>query len=223
MQTLNMWEVIEEHSKPVNWHFDSTEAVSTPLDLCFLKGQMVNFHIPEHQVALVSTGGETRRVMLEGSHNFFIDEMSSQGLPADGLVHFINLNNQVPVHFNHKNPLVIPGGVGKDPVLLTGSVACKIENPTLFYNTFLRSKICSQDDCSETIANLLPAWMTIHLAKECGTDASTDELHTAIQEIEPNHIDKFLLHHGLSCVEIDISSTASKKTLDDIEAHLLVT
>ncbi len=220
---LNNWEIIEEHSKPVNWHFDSTEAVSTPLDLCFLKGQMVNFHIPEHQVAIVSTGGETRRVMLEGSHNFFIDEMSSQGLPSDGLVYFINLDKQVPVHFDHKNPLVIPGGVGKDPVLLTGSVACKIENPILFYQTFLQSKICNQDDCSNIIANLLPAWMTIHLAEECGTTASDEELHSAIQKIESSHIDNFLLHHGLSCVEIDFSDTAIKKISDNVEAHLLVT
>ncbi len=223
MQTLSMWEIIEDHSKPVFWHFDSTEAVSTPLDLCFLKGQMVNFQIPEHQVAIVSTGGEARRILLQGSHNFFIDEMSSQDLPADGLVYFINLDKQIPIYFNHKNPLVIPGGVGKDPVLLTGTVTCKITNPTLFYNTFLCTKICSQDDCSETIASLLPAWMTIHLAKECGTDASTDELHSAIHEIEPNHIDNFLLHHGLSCAEIDISNTASKKLSDNIEAHLLVT
>ena len=161
--------------------------------------------------------------MLEGSHNFFIDEMSSEGLPSDGLVYFLNLNKPVSIDFTHNNPLVIPGGIGNDPVSLTGSVVCKIENPILFYQAFLRSKICNQDDCSETIANLLPAWMTIHLAEECGTAASDHELHSAIQKIEPSHMDNFLLHHGLSCVEINLPSTASKKLSDKAEAHLLVT
>jgi hypothetical protein len=203
---MPMFEIQDvQNNKPINWKFESAEAISAPLDLCFLKGQNVNFQIPEYQVAIISTDGKARRVMLEGSHSYFVDGTGSESLPADGLVYFLNTDHQISVNFDKNNPLVIPGNALDNPVSLTGSIAFSIDNPVLFHKTFLLENICSQSDCSNTVANLLPAWLTITLAKKCGTGTSKEIFHSEIMKLMPIDLNHLFLNHGLSCTEFNLA------------------
>ena len=197
---------IRETATPVVWSIDpASGVVQGPLDLCFVKGRTLVLTLEEDQVAVYTVDGELQSVFLEGIHSLAVSREGSALEPGRSLIHFLHLLTPLDVPWRRHMP-VAPVNVD-DPTsrLAHGVFEINIIDPIKFHRAFLHGSEGETDQvCIDALAQLLPTFLSIHLSRICGPQATLEKQSLAMADLDPHDLDAVLAPYGIRCAGITV-------------------
>jgi hypothetical protein len=174
--------------------------VSGPHDLCFHAKRIIDLRLRQGELALVTSRGELRAVLMEGHHPLCVGEAGECGATADCLVHFLDL--QAALTIDWRQHLPVPGAVSGPTVRAAhGSFTVRITDPLRFHAALLRDRPGDGvENCRETLGHFVPSLIAIRLAR--GRREGTSQSPTALT---PDCLAGELAEYGLTCTALSVA------------------
>jgi hypothetical protein len=193
---------------PIFWSVDPADGViQGPLDLEFIKDRPMVLSLESNQVAVHCVNGEMHSVHLDGSQTLGPLGPDDGDKPRNSQLLFMHVDAPISVPWRQHIP-VAPTSSG-DPTsrLAHGTFVVQIIDPVRFYRSFLVNKCGDGEDvCRDALAQLLPTFLAIHLARLCGPGATLENQNNAIATLQAGDLDTVLSPYGISCLAVSMNS-----------------